>query len=62
MADKKEVKARALVAFEFDGMAYKPDQLVSLPAAVIATLKADGAVDDDKAAVTYAASLKGAAD
>jgi hypothetical protein len=53
MAVVKSICARALVTFWYEQTEYKPNQLVELPAPAIASLKAAGLVDDDKAAVAY---------
>lgn len=53
MTVSKSISARVLVAFWFEEIQYKPNQVVDLPASVVAMLKAGGFVDDDKAAVAY---------
>lgn len=53
MAAPKSISARVLVAFTFEETEYKPNQVVELPAPVVAMLKTQGWVDDDKAAIAY---------
>lgn len=59
MAEKRDIKVRVLVALELDGVQYRPDDVATLPAAIVAALKNDAAVDDDKNAVAYALSVGG---
>lgn len=53
MAVTKSISARCLVAFTLEQVDYKPNQVAEFPASVIASLKALGWIDDDKAAVAY---------
>lgn len=53
MAVVKSVSARVLVAFTLELKEYKPNQVAEFSAATAAILKAQGWIDDDKAAVAY---------
>jgi hypothetical protein len=57
-ADDAPVKARVLVQTYIDGKLHEPDSVISLPAAAIKDLEAQGLVDSDEDAVAYAESLK----
>ena len=46
-------KVRILVAVNIDGIPYRPNQVVELPAAVAKTQAAAGTVDANAAAVAY---------
>lgn len=48
---KSAIKARVLVAFELNGVAYHPDQLIELDQSLAKTL--DGQIDADPSAVKY---------
>lgn len=54
MAVTKLISARCLAAFSLEQVDYKPNQVAEFSASVVATLKAMGWIDDDKAAVAYA--------
>jgi hypothetical protein len=51
-------KARVLVRTQIDGVWHEPNAVVTAPAAVIKGLEAQGSVDSNEDAVTYAESLK----
>ena len=56
--DTAPVKARVLVRTQIDGEWHEPNSIVTGTAAVIKGLEAQGSVDSNEDAVTYAESLQ----
>lgn len=53
-------KVRVLCMINVDGVEYKPDQVVDLPAGIAKSLAAEGQVDPHKEAVAYCVKELGA--